>query len=426
MLFIFLIICILLIIISYFSLNLYKPIEKRTMPEGLEPAFLQYCEFLLAQLKLKLKEVNLSQYKLLAEVPFEDGKFEFYSFEYTITPEKAVIDNNGIILNSRELLSKGGMKGKPVLLFFRQGDQDISEISFPDDKEIAHKGYKGYVNYRYANMKDWPVEEEYSLKIDDHILMLWENLKGDAPFPYAVQTRERTRDFLSYTAQYTDTWEGQGIKVNSWIQFEKKRELVYWIKSTNPVAETNRGIHVGSSLMDLKDRYRGDLAYDEDFKGAGVCYGFIPKDDTTRYIAFFVKNEKVTEIWITDAFDERPFKKATGYVENDVKWQDYDYSDKISERYAREIYVGQHKSDFDPDKVFNSFVAKELPLLVIVEHGILKDGPGEKTYYIVCQKKDSFEKFNIEVVLKRIKLEHSIAGEEIWVAEKYRSQMIMN
>ncbi|QAT41785.1 hypothetical protein EQM06_00285 [Aminipila luticellarii] len=401
-----------------------KPEEKKSMPEGLEPAFLQYCELLLTQLKLKIKEVELSQFKLLAEVPFEDGKFEYYSFDYSITPEKAVIDSNGIILNSRELLSKAGVKGNPLLLFFRKGEDEVSEISFPDDRDIAQKGYKGYINYRYSNLKDWSLDEEYSLKVDDHIITLWENLEGEAPFPYAVQTRERTRDFLSYTAQYTDTWEGQGIKVNTWIQFEKKRELIYWIKSTNPVAETHRGIHVGSTLQELKEKYRGDLAYEEDFKGAGDCFGFIPNDNTKRYIAFFVADEKVTEIWITDAFDERPFKKSFGYVDEDVKWQVYDYSDKLSERYAREIYVGQHKSDLDPDKVFNSFIAKELPMAAILETGLFKDGPGERTYYIVCQKKESGEKFNIEVVLKRIKLEHSVAVEEIWAAEKYRTQMI--
>ncbi|MBE6035899.1 MAG: hypothetical protein E7222_14555 [Clostridiales bacterium] len=422
--FIILVISIILIIVAFLSLIVVrKPTEKKSMPEELEDIFQQYCELLLTTLKLKVREVELTRFKLLSEVPFEDGQFEYYSFDYTIYPEKAVVDSNGIVLNSSELLSRGGLKGKPILLFFRQGEE-MSEISFLDDRDIAQKGYKGYVNYRYANLKVWPIDDEYSLKVDDHIIRLWENLKGDAPFPYAVQTRERTQDFLSYTAQFTDTWEGQDIKVNSWIQFEKKKELIYWIKSFNPVAETYRGIRVGSTIDELKEKYRGELAYEEDFKGAGPCYGFIPPDETNRYIAFFVTDEKITEIWITDGFDERPFKKSTGYVDNDVKWQEYDYSDKLTERYAREIYVGQHKSDFDADKVLNSFVAKELHMVTVLEHGLLQDLPGRRVYYVVCEKREGHEKLHVEVMLKRVKLQNSVTGEEIWVTERYRSQII--
>lgn len=422
---IILIICIILIVIAFLSLMVRKPLPKKSMPEGLEADFQQYCELFLATLKLKLKDVEISRFKLISEVPYEDGQFEYYSFDYRIEPEKAVVDNNGIILNSTELLSKGGLKGRPLLLFFRRGEETF-EVSFLEDRELAQKGYKGYVNYRYANIKNWPIMKEYSLKLDDKIINLWENLKGDAPFPYAVQTRERTQDFLSYTAQFTDTWEGQEIKINTWIQFEKKKELIYWIKSFNPVAETYRGIHVGSTVKELKEKYKGELAYEEDFKGAGPCYGFIPKDDSTRYIAFFVQEEKINEIWITDGFDERPFKMSDGHVENDIKWNDYDYSEKLTERYSREIYVGQHKSDFDSDKVFNSFLAKELPMVNILEHGISHDEPGEKIYYAICQKREGHDRLNVEVKLKRIKLLNSVTAEEIWVAEKYRSQKVTN
>lgn len=421
--FIILGISIIFLIIVFLSLVMRKPTQKDIMPENLESEFQQYCELLLATLNLKLKHVELDRFKLISKVPYEDGQFEYYSFDYNIYPEKAVADSNGIILNSSELLSKGGLKGAPLLLFFRQ-ETEVFEVSFLDDRDIAQKGYKGYVDYRYANLKNWSVDEEYSLKVDDNIINLWENLKGEAPFPYAVQIRERTQDMLSYTAQYTDTWEGQEIKITSWVQFEKKREFIYLIKSCNPVAETYRGIHVGSSVVELKDKYQEDLSYEEDFKGSGPCYGFIPKDNTNRYIAFFASDEKITEIWITDGFDERPFKEFTGYVENDVKWQEYDYSDKLTERYAREIYVGQHKSDSDADKVLNSFFAKELSLLNIVEHDILEDFPGEKLYYVICQKKEGIEKLNVEVKLKRIKLPNSVTEEEIWIVEKYRSQIV--
>ncbi len=420
---IILFICIILIIIAFLSFIAKKPLPKRTMPENLEADFQQYCELLLISLKLKLRNVELNRFKLLSEIPYDDGQFEYYSFDYAISPEKAVVDSNGIILNSTELLSKGGLKGRPLLLFFRKGEETF-EVSFLDDRDVAQKGYKGYVNYRYANLKNWAVDKEYSLDLGDNTISLWENLKGESPFPNAVQTRERTQDFLSYTAQFTDTWEGQDIKVSTWIQFEKKRELVYWIKSFNPIAATYRGIHVGSSIEELKDKYKGELAYADDFKGAGPCYGFIPKDNTKRYIAFFINEHGVSEIWITDGFDERPFEIYNGYVENDVKWQDYDYSDKLTERYAREIYIGQHKADFDADKVFNSFLSKELHMVNVIQHGILDDSPGERIYFAICQKKDGHEKLNVEAKLKRIKLLNSVTAEEIWVTEKYRSQII--
>ncbi|MFV0516714.1 MAG: hypothetical protein ACK5MV_04905 [Aminipila sp.] len=418
-----LIICIIFIVIAFLSLSVRKTPQRRTMPEGLEEYFRQYCELLMAKLNLNITEVTLKRFRLLSEVPFEEGQFEYYSFDYTITPEKAVVDGKGIILNSTELLEKSGLKGKPLLLFYRQGDE-MYEVSFLDDRDIAQKGYKGYVNFLYTNLKPWPIDDEFSLSIDGNVIRLWENIKGEAPFPYAVQTRTRTQDLLSYTAQFTDTWEGQELKIATWVQFERKRELIYLIKSTNPVAETMRGIHVGSTLEDLKKKYPRILSYAEDFKGAGPCYGFMAKDDTKRYIAFFVENEKVKEIWVTDGFDERAFIEPTGYVDNDVKWVMYDNTEKLSERYAREIYVGQHKSDFDPNKVFNSFIAKELHMVTIKESGVLEDKPGQRIYFVVCQKKGSNDKLYVEVKVTRIKLSNSVTGEEIWIPEQYRSQLV--
>lgn len=422
---IILVVCIVFIVIAFLSLTLRKPVQKKTMPQGLEKPFQQYCELLLATLTLKLREVELSGFKLLAEIPFEEGQFEYYTFDYSITPEKAVVNSHGIILNSSELLSKGGLKGRPLLLFYRQGEETY-EVSFLDDRDIAQKGYRGYVNILYSNLKNPSISEDFSLKVEGNTISLWENLKGLPPFPFALKTRARTHDWLSSTARFTDTWEGQELKISTWIQFEKKRELIYLMKSTNPTAETNRGIHVGSTLEQLKSSYPRELAYDEDFKGAGICYGFIPKDGTNRYIAFFVESGKVKEIWITDGFDERPFEEPTGYVDDDVKWQEYDNSEKLTERYAREIYVGQHKADLDPEKVFNSFVGKELHMMNVIKFGILEESPGQRIYFIICQKKDGTEGLNVEVKLRRIKLPNSVTGEEIWITDSYRSQLVPN
>lgn len=416
-----LILCIIFIVIVFLSLRTRTPIEKKTLPEGLEERFKEYCELILAKLNLKLKEVELKRFKLLIEVPFDDGQFEFYSFDYRIEPEKAVTNSKGVVLNSTELMAQAGMKGTPILLFFRK-DSEVFEVSFVEDRELAYKGYKGYVSERYANFHEWPVDDEFSIRIDNQRIRLWENLKGEAPFEKAVQTREHTQGIFGATAEYTDTWEGLQLKISTWVQFERKRELIYWIKSTSPVAETNRGIHVGSKVQELKSRYPVDLAYVEDFKGAGNCFGYIPNDGSCRYIAFFAKNGVITEIWITDGFDERPFEAPDGYVDGDIEWIEFNNDEKFSERYAREIYIGQHKADFDVDKVFQSFIAKELAGIDVVETGKISEEPGIRIYYAKCQSRDKAKKLNLEVELKRVKLENSVTGDEIWVVNRYRSQ----
>lgn len=420
-----LIVCLLLMVIVFLSLKTRAPLDRKTMPENLETRFREYCEYILAKLNINVKSVELKRYKLLIEVPFEDGQFEFYSFDYRIETEKAVADSKGMVLNTTELFAKCGYTGTPILVFFRR-DDEMFEISFVEDKVLAQKGYKGYVNFRYGSLNQGNINEEYSLILDNKKIRLWENLKGEAPFEHAVQTREHVHGILSSTAEYTDTWEGKDVQVTTWVQFEKKRELVYWIKTTNPTAETIRGIHVGSTVEELKNKYPEGLGYSKDFKGSGPCYGYVPDDNTYRYIAFFATAGKITQIWITDGFSERPFEAPDGYIDDDVEWIRYDSSDKLSEKYAREIYVGQHKSDFDPDKVLQSFIAKELVGINVLETGALGEEPGRRNYYIKCQSKDGEKKLILEVQVKRVKLEHSLIDTEIWIVDQYRSQKKAN
>lgn len=419
--YVILVLSLLMLVGAFFSISLKPKKVKRTLPEGIEERFKQYCDGFLANIGISAKEVEIKKINLLEEVPFEDGTFEFHSFDFNLTPSKAVSDKDGIVLTVTEVLLKAGMKGNPVLVFFRSGE-DIYEISFVSDREVAAKGYKGYIVSRYSNIKNPAVSDEYSITLDGKKIRLWENLKGEAPFEQAVQTRERTSDILNEAAEFSDTWEGQNIRISTWVQFEKKREMVYRIRSNNPAAETHRGIHVGSSIEDLKKKYKGELAFERDFKGGGACYGYIPRDSSYRYIAFFAENGAVSEIWITDGFTSRPFKRPEGYVDDDIPWLEYDNKEKFSERYAREIYIGQHKSDFDSEKVFHTFIAKELIGMQILETGLTRENPGEREYYIICQKRNDPEKVYVEVKLKRVKLLNSVTRDEIWVINEYRSQ----
>lgn len=411
----------LLLGIVFVSISFKRTVVKKTLPENMEERFMQYCDMFLANIKIKAVEVKLEHIKQIGEVPFEDGMFEYYNFDFSLIPDKSVSDSKGIVLTTDQLLEKAGMKGKPVMLFFRDGEETY-ELSFVSAKEIARRGQEGYVYFRYANIKNPAPRDEYSVIFNDERIRLWENIRGNAPFEGAAQTRERNHDILSNIAQFSDTWEGIGIRISSWVQFERKLEMIYRIKITGEEIETDRGVKVGSSIGELKRLYPQRLAYNPDFKGSGPCYGFIPDDKSFRYIAFFVANGKVTEIWVTDGFDERPFEMPDGNVDDDVDWIEIDNSDKFSDRYAREIYVGQHKTAFDAEKVFHSFVAKELVELNISDMGEMKSSPGQKEYYIIGQKRNQPITTYVEVLLKRVKLLNSVTGDEIWVVDRYRMQ----
>lgn len=416
-----LIISLLLLALAFMGITLRPRAQKKEMPTNVEERFMQYLDTYLANIKIKCKEVKMDKFKLIAEVPYEGGIFEFYRFNFELTTDRAVTDKNGIVLTTDQLLEKARFKDTPLMLFFRLGDA-IFELSFVGEKEIARKGTEGYVFFRYDSIRNPVPVDDYSIILEDERIRLWDNIKGNAPFVGAVQTRERNNDILNNIAQFSDTWEGKGLRISSWVQFENRLEMIYRIRITNDEAETDRGIRVGSTVEELKEKYPQRLAYSKDFKGGGPCYGFIPDDKSNKYIAFFVEAGKVKEIWITDGFTERPFKMPKGHISDDIEWKEVDNSDKYSERYAREIYVGQHKSDFDHEKVFQSFVAKELLNLHIIETGEMSGSIGEKIYYVVGDRKNEPATVYVEVVLKRVTLLNSVTGDEIWVVDKFRSQ----
>ena len=413
----------LLLVIAVGSVVVKKPVARTNLPDGLVERFKIHCDLILANLNVTTKDADLSRFRLLEQVPFGEGDFEFYRFDYRIQTNIAVADTNGMVLTTDQLFEKAGAAGDPILLFYREKD-DIYEISFVSDRELGQKGYKGYIQFRYGNPKKHVILDEYSLRVDSQEIKLWQNLAGEVPFEGAKRIRERTHDLLKYVAQFTDTWEGKEVKLNTLVQFEKKREYVYSMRTTNPGVETKRGIHVGSTVRELKAAYPEDLGYMKDFKASGPAFGYIPKDKSSRYIAFRAQGGQVIEIWVVEGFDERPFSLPKGYVDDDIEWIDYDNSDKLTERYAREIYVGQHKSDFDVDKVFQSFIAKELIGTHIQKTGVIKGAMGTaKAYYVICEKRGETGRLYLEVKMEKIKLKNSVTGDEIWVVDQYRSQI---
>ena len=405
------------------GITLKRTVPKKEMPENIEERFEQYCNTFLANIKISAKEVTVEKLRQIAEVPFEGGNFEFYRFNYTLIPSKAVTDKNGLVMTTEQLLERANFKDTPIMLFYRIGDRTC-ELTFVGETEIArHTDFAGYIKFRYADIKNPQPLDEYSMLIDGERIRLWENLRGNAPFEGAVRTRERNNDILNNMAQFSDTWEGKGIRISAWVQFETKLEMIYRIKIDSGQAVTNRGIHIGNTVEELKQAYPDRLAYDADFKGGGACYAYIPDDKSYRYIAFFVSGGTVREIWITDGLNERPFKMPAGKVDDDVMWEIVDNREKFSERHAREIYVGQHKTEFDVEKVFHSFLAKEMNDLTVIDTAEMRANPGEKMYQVIGRRKNQPATVYMEVLLKRVTLLNSVTGDEIWVVDKYRSQL---
>ncbi len=421
---IILIACITGLIVALISLINKPGVLKKEMPEELDRRLRRYFDLALAKLTVSVKDLEMSNFKELAEVTFDDGQFEFYSFDYVVSTDKAVQDKNGLVLNTTEMLKRCGLVGEPILYFFRSDDQ-MYEINFVQEREIAARGYKGLLSARYNFTVDFPDTIEYALIYNGKSLRLWDNLMGYEPYDGFIKTVDRNETPLGEAIKRTDTWEYSQTKVQTMVIFQRKKEYVYWISTKNPYFETVRGIHVGSSIADLKNAYGKTLNYDSDFKGGGPCYGYVPEDGTNCYIAFYAIDGHVSEIWVTMSFDDRPFAERDKYIDNDVPWVFHDNSEKFTERFAREMYVGQHKSETDVDKVYQSFVAHMLLGVNVIHDGIMEEQPGERMYYIKCEKKDRSSGLNVEVVLKRVTLPASVTNERIWVVERYRSQKIM-
>ncbi|MHC1723332.1 MAG: hypothetical protein AB9836_09030 [Aminipila sp.] len=343
-----------------------------TIPEPIQISFRNFADNLLNAEEILLEEAKIISWELLSEVAYDQGTFYYYRIEYSIVPVAPVETVQGIVLNSKELFEKFGFKDQVVVLFYKENDE-IYEISFIPEKRLTMKGYKAYIDTRYRNVKEWKPLDEYSLCIEDKQLTLWENIVDKPLFEDLTVTRTMAEGDFASSAQYIDVLENQDIEIHSWIQFEHKRELAFCLIAKTYKVETPRGIHVGSTVEELKEKYPLNLSFDEDLNEQGPTYGYIPEDQSNGYIGFRAKDGIINEIIITESFGERPFKPKEGYIDQDIPWVEDNYEEFLTEKYARAIYLGRHKVELDPRQVFNLYVSKNFKTTSILQKGLWRE-----------------------------------------------------
>ncbi|MFV0516715.1 MAG: hypothetical protein ACK5MV_04910 [Aminipila sp.] len=415
-------ICFLVAISSYGNASL--PIKKgSSVPDIVQSAFREFADELLAGENILLEDAKLLKLEPLSEIPFENGIFQYFRAEYVITPESPVENAHGMVLNSREIFAKAGLNDQLVVLYFKE-DDDIFEIDFMPEKRINLQGFKAHIEARYRNVKEYFPLEEYTFILEDKKFALWDNLKGEKPLEQATVLRSKADGHLGYTARYVDTFETEDLDIYSWVRFERKNEIIYKMTAKTYKVQTSRGINVGDTIDELKSKYPINLAYLENFEDEGPAYGYIPEDDTFRYIAFKVEEGLIKEIVITEGFEKRPFVPKDGYVDQDIPWKQVDYSNKLTDKYARSLYLGRHKADLDSRQVFNSFVVNNFNFAEVIEKGLWRDLQQDKEQiYFIIQKIEKEEiRVYTEVKLKQLTINTFSKDTVIWVVTHYRSQ----
>lgn len=426
-----LLICVILIVVCFAVAKSGKQLGihtyKQPIPDVIQSAFRDYADSLLLEEGILIQEAKVTNWETLEEIPFDKGMFTYSKIEYNIEPENPVQNAQGIVLNSREIFAKAGIKDTIIVLFYKE-EEDIFEISFMPEHRISMQGYKAYIDSRYRNLKEMFPLEEYSLVLEDKEITLWDDLAEKKSMLESIEgmtlTRTKAEGEFAYSAQYIDVYENNDIQICSWVQFEKKRELIYSIKAKTYKSKTLRDISVGSTVQELKDKYSLNLSFLEDFNGEGPIYGFIPEDETNCYIGFKAEEGIISEIIITDSFGERPFMPKDGYIDQDIPWIEVSYEEKLTEKYARALYLGQHKVDLDPTQVFNTFVANNCKLGSIIQKGLWKENvfEQEKIYFAICDNDENNNKLYAEVKLKQVIINTFTKDTPIWVITHKRSQ----
>lgn len=424
---IILIICIFFIAICFAVARSGKKKDKQEdlgiIPDTIQLAFRDFADNLLAKEGTLLEEAKIISWEPVSEVVYGNGIFQYYRIEYSVVPETPIETTQGIVLNSREIFDRFGIKDELIVLFYKE-DQDIYEISFITERRLTMQGYKAYIDNRYTNVEKWETLDEYSLCIDGLRFTLWENIADKSLLDSLTVLRKPAEGDFASAAQYIDVIENQDLEIHSWIQFEHKRELIFKLIAKTKEAQTLKGIHVGSTVQELKEKYPSNLSYIVDLEGKGAAYGYIPQDGSNRYIAFRAIDGIITEIIITDSFGERPFKPKDGYIDQDIPWIQDDYKDKLTEKYARSIYLGQHKVDIDHRQVFNIFVTNNFEATSILQKGLWREYEGGKVlvYFIICENPKDQSKLYVEVKLKEIPIKTPTNDIPIWVVSHHRSQ----
>lgn len=411
--------------------NKKSTVNDKRIPKDIQKAFKSYIIEIMAEKGILLKTARITAMHKIEEIPHQSGCFVYALLDILLEPaiENTEEDGEtqGLILNTRELLSKAGIKDDIIVLYFREENEEEEpecyEISFIPGQRAKMQGYKAYVEKRYKDVAEkWPMPG-YEVKLNGCEVALWDNLAEKELFDIP-KTRTKAKEEFAYYAQYVDVYEDDDIEIKTWIQFERKKELVFSIRCKSYKAETPAGIRVGSTVEHIKEAYGNDLAYLDDFQGEGPAYGYIPADDTNRYIAFKAENGIITEILITDGFDGRIFIPKDGYVDQDIPWIEVDYSEKLTEKFGRELYLGQHKMEADVRQVFNTFVTNNFEPGSVLEKGLWKEYEGgrECKYYLICRGTQEGEKIFAEIRMKKISIETFTSATDIWVVSHYRKQ----
>lgn len=424
---IILIVCIFFIAICFVVAKSGKTKDKQedvaVIPDSIQLAFRDFADNLLATEGILLEEAKIVSWEPVSEVVYGNGIFQYYRIEYNLVPETPVETAQGIVLNSREIFERFVFKDDVIVLFYKE-KQEIYEISFIAERRLTMQGYKAYIDTRYRNVEEWETLDEYSVSIDGLRFTLWENIAEKSLMDNLAVVRNMAEGDFASVSQYIDIYENQDIEIHSWIQFERKRELVFKLIAKTHKVETRRGIHVGSTIQELKEKYPSDLSFLVDFDGQGPTYGYIPQDKSSRYIGFRTEDGIIIEIIITDSFGERPFKPKDGYIDQDIPWIEEEYKEKLTEKYARAIYLGQHKVDLDPRQVFNQFVTNNFEAVSILQKGLWKEYEEGKVlvYFIICENPKDKSKLYVEVKLKQIPIKTPTNDTSIWVVSHHRSQ----
>lgn len=424
---IILIICIAFIAICFASAKSGKRKDNQEeiliIPEPIQISFREFADNLLATEGILLEEAKISRWEPVSEVVYDHGIFYYYRIEYNLVPETPVETVQGIVLNSKEIFEMFGIKDEVIVLFYKE-NLEIYEVSFISERRLTMQGYKAYIDSRYTNVQEWETLDEYSVCIDGKRLTLWENIAGESLFEDLTVARTMAEGDFASSAQYIDILENEDIQIHSWIQFERKKELIFTLTAKTHKVETSRGIRVGSTVQELKEKYPLNLSFSEDLNEQGPTYGYIPEDQSNRYIGFRAKDGIINEIIITDSFGERPFKPKDGYIDQDIPWIGDDYEEKLTEKYARAIYLGQHKVDLDPRQVFNIFVTNNFEAISILQKGLWKEYEEGKelVYFVICENSNDKSKLYVEVKLKQIPIKTPTDDTSIWVVSHHRSQ----
>ena len=123
---------------------------------------------------------------------------------------------------------------------------------------------------------------------------------------------------MNATAQFVRIWADDFVEIGTLQRFEKRDEPVYSIKTSNPAVKTIRGVHVGSTEKEVKEAYKEALVYGENLLGKGEGLVFVPQDERSCYIVFYLKKGSVSEILVQNGFGSAPVESSSVSI-----WKDF-------------------------------------------------------------------------------------------------------